>query len=170
MACLTSQTASQCLTVKDQFVQLAQSGIGYYHFPGTDDPYEDNWGMPYTRSAITTVAYNWYQEGQILGGDDYPRIGVGDIGRKDCAYFGHSTHYTGEDADFRYVRSDFTEGPVTINDSIYSQSFSLKLLQKFDENANVEMILTSDQYILDRISKGCLASGHEDHFHVRFKQ
>jgi hypothetical protein len=82
---------------------------------------------------------------------------------------GHKRHRTGEDVDFRPLRTDAAHLPTNISDPSYGESMTKSLItfiEGFTLDAGVKLgpIFFNDPTIPG--VRPC--DGHDNHFHVRF--
>ncbi len=146
--------------------QLPDSGVGYYHALGCDAPGTDNWGTADLIYLIQDVSQEWiirYSPGVNIGILDMS-LQYGGLFQTGCRH--HSAHQNGLDVDVRYVRLDNAEDPVNINDPVYDQDSSKKLMELFLE-FGAEIIFSSDTVLTQGIDGVNFVPAHEDHFHVR---
>ncbi|MBH0178741.1 MAG: hypothetical protein HP491_12960 [Nitrospira sp.] len=159
---------------------LLNSGVGYYHFWGTDPPTDkDDWGgAESTIQLIQTVGAQWFQSHPT------PQIGIGDISRENGGPFWHLTtnvlehdeHQNGLDFDVRYVRNDGKDLGLDLSvpnqKKLYSKVLTLELLRLFAANGSLSRIIVDPNAgILSADVPGVTIlvdkkGTHRDHFHV----
>ena len=137
---------------------LPASGPGFYSYAAA----ARRFGRPETVQALLAIAAAWqrlYPSG--------PRIGIGSISLDGGGPMPpHRTHRDGLDVDFRPVRSDGREAPVTWRDPAYSRAHTQRLVDLLLGNRvlGVQRILFNDPAVT-----GVRAFlGHDNHLHVRF--
>ena len=136
---------------------LPASGPGFYAYAAAARRY----GRPETIQVLLAVAAAWQQ--LYPSG---PRIGIGSISLDGGGPMPpHRTHQDGLDVDFRPVRGDGREAPVTWRDGAYSRAATQRLVDLLLGNRvlGVQRILFNDPAVT-----GVRAFlGHDDHLHVR---
>lgn len=158
---------------------LLNSGVGYYHFWGSDPLETDDWGgAESTNQLIQTVGAQWFQSHPT------PQIGIGDISRENGGPFRnlttyaleHDEHQNGLDFDVRYVGKNGYQGPLDLskaNDfSNYDKALTIELLNRFATNASLYRFIVDPKagissadvpgvtILIDKKGK------HRHHFHV----
>lgn len=137
------------------YIQLAASGPGFHSYA----PSNRRWGTPKFIYGIERVALRWQRE-RPRG----PRIGVGDISYQNGGPIsGHASHQLGVDGDFRPLRGDGREDPVTIHQSAYSRTDTQRVLDFFVDELPVRYIFFNDT----RTRHTQTWPNHDNHFHVR---
>ena len=139
---------------------LPDTGTGYYHFLGTDDPDTDDWG-----------GVCWIHEKIRLPGDEWdrtPRIGINDLSIEGGGTFApHTSHQNGRDMDLRYVRSDDLETGYAFPNSGFDADETEELVDLLVDLGAVVIYLDSRTGISES-DVVTHATGHHDHMHVRF--
>ena len=139
------------------FIQLASSGPGFYGYYTASR----KWGTP-------DFVYGIMRVGQRLQQGGLPPLGVGDISaEKGGAISGHASHQRGVDGDFRPMRSDRANSPVTIRDASYSHTWTATALRLFIAETKVSMIFFNDQSLIKALGPVREWPNHDNHFHVR---
>lgn len=144
---------------------LVDSGVGYYHFLGSDPVNTDDWGcLGWSLSKVMTAGAWWSSQYSS------PRMGVGDISLATGGYFApHSSHQNGLDVDMRYVRNNGTEGPIDFDgstSSLYDEDMTQELVTQYCAQGATNIFVDSRAGLTGSCVQN--ASGHHNHFHVRF--
>lgn len=135
------------------FVELPWSGPGWYRY------HDAGWGTGNTIATLKGVLADWSQRHPGM------RIGVGDISLPHGGPIdGHVSHQKGVDADFRLVRGDGVEGPITYYDGAYSRSLTQELVNMLRATGEVELIFFNDPQV-EGVEPWPY---HDDHLHIRF--
>jgi murein endopeptidase len=143
------------------FDLLASRGKGYYHYTGGDPADSDAWGRPETVECIERTAERW---AQLYPGR--PRIGIGDISRKNGGRFRpHSSHRKGVDIDIRPLKRR-GEGPVSVGRSSYSRSYTRDMIALFIDTCNVKRVYFNDTTLAREMGKVSTHPGHHNHVHI----
>lgn len=137
------------------FVQLAADGEGYYLYENADRA----WGTPATIQSIRNACGILKPMGLTLGVGD---ISFAQGGRMPP----HGSHKRGTDVDIRPQRVDGGRSPVTITDPNYSRDNTRKVVEAFQKDSNLALILFND----NDIQGVRFWEGHHNHLHVRFKE
>ncbi len=144
------------------FVLLPVSGVGYYHFGGTERPDEDAWGEATTIACIEAVGEAWAQRHP-----HGPRIGVGDIStRRGGRFRPHHEHRRGLDVDVRPVRRQ-DEGSVRVGQRAYDRAGTRELIDLFSRTCAVRSVLLDDRIVARHMRRVHRCRGHRNHLHVR---
>ncbi len=149
-------TAGELINSKE----LPSPGVGYYHFLGSDPPGVDDWSCLYLQGKIIGVGQSWNRS---------PRVGIGDLSLECGGLFSpHVAHQNGLEADVRYVRSDGQEAPCSFDAGCpYDQAGTQELIN-FWIAQGASLILLDSRSGIPQDTVVQWATGHADHFHVRF--
>ena len=167
-------------------ILLPEEGPGFRHFYGTTtdfkNPLGERWGTLSLIKIIEAVGREWN-----MRHPSGPRISINDMSRRTGGEFfwyvngvkkRHRSHYNGQDADLRYVRSDGSEAGYDFNNDPppyngYSQSNTQELVDLFCK-IGVKKIFVDKFGATSRANlsapPGCTISsvnGHNNHFHIR---
>lgn len=143
-------------TSRAGFVQLAASGPGFFAYSDSSK----RWGKPALVYGFERAARRWDAERGAA-----PRMAVGNISLMNGGYMApHSSHRVGEDLDVRPMRTS-GDGPVTIFQSAYSRSRTVRVLQLLRAEIPTELVLFNDR----QVSGVRYWSGHDNHFHLRMR-
>jgi peptidoglycan hydrolase-like protein with peptidoglycan-binding domain len=137
---------------------LPATGPGYYVYGLQERKY----GLAQTIRAVQAIGAAWlraYPSGPLVGVGNISLRGGGPIPP-------HVTHQVGVDVDFRPVRSDGQQYPVTYHDLAYSRQLTQKLVELIRANGilPVRSILFNDT----ALSGVKYWKGHDNHLHVHF--
>ena len=134
----------------------AYEGGGYYVY-GTPDRGRGQYAHPGLVSVLLEVARRWTYL-------DKRKFGVGNISLAAGDKFEpHKSHRSGLEVDIRPIRKDGNRLPCFITDRQYDQQATAALIELFQEQPNVQLILFNDQ----NIPGVRHAAKHSDHFHVQ---
>lgn len=137
------------------FIQLANSGPGFFGYYVSSK----RWGRSTLVYGIERAARRFK-----AANPSAPRLGVGDISLVNGGDIsGHASHERGVDADFRPMRNNGTEGPVTITQSAYSRTLTQRILDLLRSEMRVRTIFFNDS----RVRGVQNWPNHANHFHVR---
>jgi penicillin-insensitive murein endopeptidase/putative peptidoglycan binding protein len=142
-----------------RFVQLANSGPGFYTYSERDRQY----GRPDAIDALTRVGAAWLRSNPAA-----PRMGIGDISFQHGGEMPpHRSHRDGSDADIRPIRSDNLEEAVSyLQEGVYSRALTQALVNTIRSASpvNVARILFNDPGV-EGVRRW---EGHDNHLHVHF--
>ena len=139
------------------FIQLASSGPGFFGYYASSK----RWGRSAMVYGIERAARRFK-----AANPSAPRLGVGDISLMNGGDIsGHASHERGVDADFRPIRNDRREGPVTRFQSAYSRTLTQRIVALIRSEMRVHLIFFNDA----RVSGVQNWPNHDNHFHVRIR-
>lgn len=143
---------AQKMKIVETFIQLPQSGTGYYCYATASKQY----GTPKCIATAKAVALSVNTTLTL-------NIGIGEMSQQTPGNFGpHKTHYKGRAIDVRPLRKDGAESRCDISETTYSRERTKTLVEAFKADANVRQILFNDSNIPGVIQ----ATGHGNHLHV----
>lgn len=144
--------AAKTMKIVEKFVQLPQSGTGFYSYASSSKQY----GTPKCIATAKAVALAVNAKLSV-------NIGIGEMSQQNPGNFGpHKTHYKGRAIDIRPLRTDGAESPCTHTDSTYSRERTKALVEALRSDSNVRQILFNDSEIPGVTH--CV--NHDNHLHV----
>jgi hypothetical protein len=145
-------------------IKLPENGLGYTTYRYNIGL---NWGSHYTISSIILSGRQW---NALMSHDDPDvLIHVGNISTREGGNAGqHDSHTGGRFADFRPIRNDALSGPLTYNDSVYSQERTMQMLNIITSFNTVSNLFNDPE--AQNVFPGVVRfyRGHDDHIHAQF--